>query len=584
MRFQLWKEEMEAKILVIDDEEIVRLTIEGLLSKEGYEVLTAEGYTSAMEVISTCDLDLIFVDIALGEHTGIEFLRAAKNQGLTCPIVMITGYPNIETASEALRLGAFDYLAKPIRRDSLLRAALLALNHKTALDQKALAEANQESYRRHLEAIFRSVTDAIVTVNREMRVTGANEAARIICGTNPEDITGKEFDEAFHLCNKSCRKVLRQLLETEEMIGDHQVRCEHKHRPGQIVVLTGAKLKGQDNKFLGAVLVIKDTTRLTELERELKVRGQFHKIVGKSIKMQDIYGLIENLADVETTVLINGESGTGKELVAEALHYSGSRSSKPLVKVNCAALSENLLESELFGHARGSFTGAEKDRTGRFQLADGGTIFLDEIGDISLRTQVKLLRTLEEKTFERVGDSVPIKVDIRVLASTNIDLMEKVKRGEFREDLYYRLRVLKIELPPLRERREDIPLLINHFCEFFKRHFGKPIDGVSDEAVEMFMQYHWPGNVRELKHAIEHAFILCSGRLITIDHLPAEIMEGVNRNVQASKGSLVRSHQDILKTLNETGGNKSEAARRLGISRQTIYRKINKKQNKNKRP
>ena len=570
---------MGAKILVIDDEEILRLTMEGFLSKEGHEVLTVKDYTSALEVISKGNLDLIFADIVLGDHTGIDILRAAKNRGLTCPIVMITGYPNIETASEALRLGAFDYLAKPIRRDTLLHTAALALNHKSALDQKALAETKEESYRRHLEAIFRSVTDAIVTVDRDMRVTGANEATRSVCGANPGEIIGKVFKEAFHLCNKSCQKALRQILETEEVIGYHHIECGHKHRPGQIVVLTGTKLQDQDDRFLGAVLVLKDTTRLVELERELKERGQFYKLVGKSKKMQDIYRLLEDLADVETTVLITGESGTGKELVAEALHYSGCRSSKPLVKVNCAALTENLLESELFGHVRGAFTGAVKDRTGRFQMAGSGTILLDEISDMSLSTQAKLLRVLEEKRFERVGDSSPIKVDIRVLASTNIDLVEKFMKGEFREDLYYRLKVLEITLPPLRERREDIPLLIDHFCQSFSRHFGKPIDGVSDEAVELFMQYPWPGNVRELKHAIEHAFILCRGRLITVEHLPSEIINVVNINKPARAGSLASNHQDILKALKETGWNKSKAARRLGISRQTIYRKIKKKRN-----
>jgi PAS domain S-box-containing protein len=568
---------MEANILVIDDEEILRHIMKEFLSKEGHNVLTVKDYTSALEVISKLDLDLIFADIVLGDHTGIDILRAAKNRGLTCPIVMITGYPNLETASEALRLGAFDYLAKPIRRDTLLRTASLALSHKSALDQKALAETKQENYRRHLEAIFRSVTDAIVTVDRDMRVTGANAATRSVCGANPGEIIGKAFKEAFHQCNGACQKALKQILETEELIGYHQIECRHKLRPGQVVILTGTKLQDQDEKFLGAVLVLKDTTRLAELERELKERGQFYKLVGKSRRMQDIYRLLEDLADVETTVLITGESGTGKELVAEALHYSGSRSSKPLVKVNCAALTENLLESELFGHVRGAFTGAVRDRTGRFQLAGSGTILLDEIGDMSLSTQAKLLRVLEEKVFERVGDSSPIKIDIRVLASTNIDLVEKFKKGEFREDLYYRLKVLEIALPPLRERREDIPLLIDHFCQSFSRQFGKPIDGVSDEVVDLFMQYLWPGNVRELKHAIEHAFILCRGRLIAVDHLPSEIISAVNKNKQAHTGSLGSNHRNILKALEETGWNKSKAARRLGISRQTIYRKIKKK-------
>jgi PAS domain S-box-containing protein len=567
---------MRARILVVDDEESIRFTLKQFLSNEGHDVLVVGDYSEAIKAISAKRFDLIFADIVLGNRSGVELLRAVKEIGLSSPVIMITGFPNLETASEALRLGAFDYLPKPVRKEQILRVTRVAFNHKHALDQRKLAETRQENYRRHLEAVFRSVTDAIVTVDKDMIVSGANESVNTICGVDPKKAVGRKFESSFHNCNKVCQGVLEQILLTKTAVKDLNIQCRHDHRPNQVVELTGTTLKDSDDKFLGGILVLKDKTRLKELERELEERGKFHNIVGKSREMQKIYRLIEDLSDVETTVLIQGESGTGKELIAEAIHYNGSRSDRHLVKVNCAALTENLLESELFGHVKGAFTGAVKNRVGRFQLAEGGTIFLDEIGEMPLSTQVKLLRVLEEKTFEPVGDSNSIKADIRVIASTNSDLVEKIATGEFRKDLYYRLKVLEIVLPPLRERRQDIPLLVDYFCSNFRKQFDKPIDGISKSAVHTMMAYAWPGNVRELKHAIEHAFIVCHDRQITSDHLPSEIVQDGTESFQTATNKPPIDLQDIAKALDATHGNKSEAARRLGISRQTIYRKIKK--------
>ncbi|PLY08900.1 MAG: sigma-54-dependent Fis family transcriptional regulator, partial [Desulfuromonas sp.] len=291
-----------------------------------------------------------------------------------------------------------------------------------------------------------------------------------------------------------------------------------------------------------------------------------------SQRMQQLYDLVDNLSQVDTTVLIAGESGTGKELVAESLHYRGPRKGKPLIRVNCAALPENLLESELFGHIKGSFTGAVTDKVGRFQRADGGTIFLDEIGDISPALQVRLLRVLQEKEIEKVGGTTPIKVDIRVVAATHQDLLEKVQRGEFREDLYYRLKVMTVPLPALRERREDIPLLVNFFIQRFNERFSKQILGVSEEVLDLFMQYPWPGNVRELEHAVEHAFILCRGERLERDHLPPDILDAAETGVEENGCALNR--EQLEQTLEKAAGNKTLAAQMLGISRRTIYRKI----------
>jgi PAS domain S-box-containing protein len=366
---------MKEKILIIDDEEGIRFTFNKFLTANNYEVSTAKDFEEAMECISEKDFDVIFADIILRGKTGIDILREIKNKKLNCPVIMITGYPNIETASEAIRLGAFDYIPKPIQKDALFHAIDVALQHKAVIDEK-------EKYRSNLEAIFSSVKDAIITVDKDTLMLEINQAAQNICGLGRESI-GKKFSSLHTNCKGKCLEALTETINTKKSAEIHRLECKSMNRPEQVVTLTTSPLLNRHGEFSGAIMVVKDETRLTGLERELNERQQFHKIVGKSNKMQEIYSLIDLLSDVETTVLITGESGTGKELVAEALHYKGNRSRNSIVKVNCSALSENLLESELFGHVRGSFTGAIKDKIGRFQTADGGTIFLDEISDIS---------------------------------------------------------------------------------------------------------------------------------------------------------------------------------------------------------
>jgi Response regulator containing CheY-like receiver, AAA-type ATPase, and DNA-binding domains len=291
--------------------------------------------------------------------------------------------------------------------------------------------------------------------------------------------------------------------------------------------------------------------------------------------MQRMYTLIEALADVPTTVLINGESGTGKELVAAALHNQGVRRHKPFVKVNCSALSEHLLESELFGHVRGAFTGAVTTKIGRFQKANGGTLFLDEIGDISLAMQMRLLRVLQEQEFELVGDSTPIKVDVRVIAATNQDLVKKVRLGTFRHDLYFRLNVVRLVIPPLRDRADDIRLLVGHFLDKFNQKFKKNLTNVSHEVIELFMRHNWPGNVRELEHTIEHAAILCPSTIISVKDLPQDFCStALHIRHSYSPDILPDRKITIEEALVKSEGNKAKAARLLGVSRSTIYRKL----------
>jgi len=552
---------MKARILIVDDEVNLCFTLERFLLAEGYEVVTAGDYDEAIVAMNNAEFDLIFADIVLKGKTGIDILRQVKKRNPQCPVVMITGVPTIETASEAVRLGAFDYLPKPVLQDTLLRIAKAALRHKALVEEK-------EKYRLNLEAIFKSVKDAIITVDKDLSIVEINDAATEICGFVRRDVIGKPLNSLTKQCCGRCIEVLEKTVLEKRSMEIHRLECNCKQQPGQVVNLNTYPLLNHQGAFSGGVLVIRDETRLTDLERNLRERHQLHNIIGKNAKMQEIYALIEDLADVKTTVLITGETGTGKELVAEALHYRGSVEDRPLVKVNVAALSENLLESELFGHVKGAFSGAVSDKIGRFQRADGGTIFLDEIGDMPARMQLRLLRVLQEMEFERVGDSTPVKVDVRVLAATSKNLREEIKLGRFREDFYYRLKVVELNLPPLRNRREDIPLLVQHFLKKFNKKLNKKIAAISDDVYKIFFKYSWPGNVRELEHALEHAFILCHQSTIGVDHLPAEL--GVFHFGKENADDC----RAVLQALEKTHWNRTEAARLLGISRQSLYRKI----------
>lgn len=437
-------------------------------------------------------------------------------------------------------------------------------------------EEELERHRSRLESIFSSVQDAIITVDTNLNVIEANTAAENICGFSID--TGQPFSKCATVCDPSCLEVLKKTLKTRSTIKNYQIECGHRARNKLIAMVNSSPLLDSKGRFTGAVLVIRDITRLTYLEDELKERHHFQNIIGKSEKMQKVYNLLKTLANQKTTVLVTGGSGTGKEMVAKALHYGGARANNPFVPVNCSALAESLLESELFGHVKGAFTGADRDKIGRFEAAEGGTILLDEIGDISPLIQLKLLRVLQEKEIERVGESIPRKVDVRVIASTNRDLRSAIASGEFRSDLFYRLNVMEISIPSLRERYEDIPLLINHFCDVFQKNYGKKINGVSVDVMQAFMNYSWPGNVRELEHAIERAFVLCQYNTIQMEHIPAEIRDYTPQRIESRLPEILRSDdpQAILGALEKTGWNISKAARLLGISRWTMYRRLEK--------
>ncbi len=451
-------------------------------------------------------------------------------------------------------------------------------------DITELVEAREALRRSQSEkaALLNSIPDIVLSVDPGLRLLECNRDPGAVCPEAAGLSPGDRVDEGLR---KDCPwvDVLRQTLESQTPVGGIKASCDHCGRTTRVLEMSGAPLKGASGGFSGAVLVVRDVTRLERLEQELSaMRGRtgMGRLKGKSHVMQKVYSLIEQLAQVDSLVLITGPSGTGKELVAECLHYTGPRSKGPLVKVNCSALSENLLESELFGHVRGAFSGAIRDKQGRFEAAEGGTLFLDEIGDISSLIQLKLLRAMESREFERVGDNRTRRADVRLVAATNADLADKVRSGAFREDLYYRLNVVNIQLPPLRERAEDVPLLVQHFVDEFAESMGKDIRDIDPGFMERVLRHHWPGNVRELRHAVEHACILCRGSRLMPGHLP-DPDQGLasTRKVDApaepqGSGPTELTPEQVAQALERAGGKKARAARMLGVSRSTLYRRL----------
>jgi len=448
-------EESRGRILIVDDEANARAALSEILREEGYETETAADGFKALGKLGAFSPDLILTDLKMPGLDGLGLLKEARAASPSTVLVVMTAFGTIDSAVEAIKLGAENYLTKPLEPGSL-----------------------------------------IAVVERAM------EKARLMA-------------EA---------AVLRE---------------------------------------------------------RLRERNAFGHIVGEHPSMKALLETVAQVAPSRSSVLIVGESGTGKELVAAALHRASTRAQQPLVRLNCAALSESLLESELFGHERGAFTGAVGRREGRFKQADGGTLFLDEVGEIPAATQVKLLRFLQEREFERVGGNETLKVDVRVVAATNVDLEDRVRRGQFREDLFYRLNVIRVDLPPLRERRTDVPLLAGFFLRRYAQENGKRILGFSEEAMRRLMAWSWPGNVRELEHAVERAVVLCRGERIEVEQLPGPMTVGAARSKEAEgrpviPGSSIAELERyaILETLRAVGGSTSKAAKLLGVSARKIQYKL----------
>lgn len=442
---------MKFNVLVVDDEKNIREGLGKALELDGHNILLAADGQEAWETIENEEIDLIITDLRMPRLSGEELLKRVVDSYPTVQVIILTGHGTIETAVQAMRDGAFDFLTKPVNLD---RLSLL----------------------------------------------------------------------------------VRRALSTRELVLQHRA-----------------------------------------LQDELNKHRNFSNIIGKSTELKQVFEVVSQVAPTKASVLITGESGVGKELIADAIHNFSGRKEKPLVKVHCAALTESLLESELFGHEKGSFTGAVSRKRGRFELAHMGTIFLDEIGEINPNVQVKILRVLQEKRFERVGGEETIMVDARVVAATNKDLKAEIENGRFREDLYYRLNVVNIHVPPLRERKEDIPLLAAAFIKEFAAENAKPVEGIDSKARSMLYNYSWPGNIRELRNTIESAVVMCKGSIIMPDDLPPGVMQDSDNDVIriAVGSSLAEAEQEIIRsTLSANNGNKSKTATVLGIGRKTLHRKL----------
>jgi two-component system response regulator AtoC len=447
------------RLLVIDDEENMQHMLSNVLAKSGYLVDTASNGSEGLQMTEKNGYDVILCDIKMPRMDGMEYLKAAHRRIENTTVIMMSAYGTIDTAIEAMKLGAYDYISKPFKTDEVL-------------------------------------------------------------------LTLKKAEE-------------RELLK-------------------------------------------KENSQLKERIQNIEESYNFGNMVGKSKAMNAVFRLSAKAAQYKTTVLILGDSGTGKELIARAIHFQGQRSKRPLVPVNCGGIPENLLESELFGYRKGAFTGADRNKLGLFQEADGGTIFLDEIGEMPLALQVKLLRVLQENEIRPIGDSKAKEIDARVIAATSKNLEDEVKKGTFREDLFYRLNVLSIQLPLLKERTEDIPLLCEHFIHRFNKRLVKKVERVSSAAMSRLLEYHWPGNVRELENVIERALVIADDSLILPEHLPPELdrkpvdnpMDEFFEGYSLKKAQRLLEKNLISKALSETGGNRTQAARLLEISHPSLLSKI----------
>jgi len=424
--------------------------------------------------------------------------------------------------------------------------------------------------------IFDSIADGVFTVDKDWQITSFNKAAEKVTGITRDEAVGKPCCDVFRasICESEC--ALRRTMKTGNQIVNKAIYIVNAEGEQVPISISTALLKDKNATVIGGVETFRDLSVVEELKKELAGRYTFADIISKNHKMQQLFEIIPEVAQSDSTVLIEGASGTGKELFARAIHNMSPRKKKKFVAVNLGALPDTLLESELFGYKAGAFTDAKKDKLGRFALAEGGTLFLDEIGDTSTALQVRLLRVIEEKVYEPLGGTESINADVRIIAATNKPLARLVKEGQFREDLYYRINVVRIELPPLKQRKEDIPLLIEHFINHFNRIRSKDIAGISQATLEIMINHDYPGNVRELENIIEHAFVLCPGGMIEPRHLPDHLRPKETSLGPTGTAITLKEveKQLIYEALKRNGWNRLKAAHELGIHKSTLFRKI----------
>jgi len=438
---------------------------------------------------------------------------------------------------------------------------------------------SKKSLRTGAESILESISDGVFTVDAGWRITSFNRAAENITAIKKREAIGKPCSEVFRasMCEADC--ALRHTVKTGKPIINKSAFIVDANGRRIPVSVSTAILHDEHGKIIGGAETFRDLSLVEELRKELEGRFQVGDLVSRSVSMRRIFDVLPQVAASDATVLIHGETGTGKELLARAIHNLSPRKNSPFVPINCGALPDTLLESELFGYVKGAFTGAGKDKPGRFALAEGGTVFLDEIGDISPALQVRLLRVLQEKTYEPLGGTKLLHANVRVVAATHRDLSAQIRKGVFREDLFYRLNVVKLDLPPLRKRKEDIPLLVEHFVTRFNRRQDKTVSGVAPDVMAVLMAHDYPGNVRELENIVERAFVLCSSGRIERIHLPSEFAGQLSAasspvgNTIASQSRAAES-QAIRTALERHGFNRLAAASELGLHKSSLFRKI----------
>ena len=609
-------------VLYVDDESASREVFEAAFNKD-YEVLIASSAHEALSILDARgEIPVIITDQRMPVMTGLEFLAKISSRFPETVRMLLTAYIESDVMLEAINTDAvFRCIVKPWERDELSRVIKDAFLHydltmKNRWLLSELREKNEaltssmtelketqakliEQERRAKDTILNNIDEGVVVLGLDHEILFINRAGKELlknAGAGAIIEKGKCNEVVGHsACTLGC--LMNSTIKSGEHIYNHESTLENK-KTGEKTMLNinTALLKDESGKVVGGIEIFRDISQLKELEDELEDRFSFGGIVGRSPGVLKVNALLREVAPTDATVLILGETGTGKELRAHAIHHQSSRSDGPFIRVNCAALTESLLESELFGHVKGSFTGAINDKPGRFEMANGGTIFLDEIGEISPKTQVKLLRVLQEGEFERVGGTKTIKTDVRVVAATNRDLKTEVSSGNFREDLYYRLKVFIFTLPPLRERKDDIPLLVKHFIGKFNKKMDRAIANVSPQTMDILLNHDYPGNVRELEHFIEHAFIRCHDKTIQPSHLPDDVRGGSIRTVAPAAGggiagaalvdpavhAALRSptpfntleRETVIMALDECNWKLGDCASRLGISRTTLWRKM----------
>ena len=559
------------RVLIVEDESVVQLHLKRVLGRLGYGVAgVASSRRAAVEIAAAERPDLVLMDIRLEDgDDGVETAGEIRSQH-EVPVVFLTAYADQATLDRVQAIEPAGYIVKPFTDEDLQATLSTALNkHKAVRRIQAHGE--------WLTTILESIGDGVIVTDAEARVTFMNSAAERLTGRS---LGLAEERDVRRVCTLTQAEeeapppvdsLIEDALDEGRRSSVREARLDAADGQERTVDLSATPLLQSDGSRDGLVLILRDVSerqeaveRVADLQRILSEDAQFHGMVGRSRSMERVYQQVREVAAVDWTVLIEGETGTGKELVARAIHAESPRASGPFVPVNTAGLTGSLLASQLFGHRKGAFTDATADQTGLFEAADGGTLFLDEIGDVPPEVQSSLLRVLEDRAVTPLGSTEPRQIDVRFLAATHCDLPHEVEAKRFRADLLYRLRVARIDLPPLRQRTEDIEPLAAWFLDRARAASGKPIHGISDEAWRLLRDYDWPGNVREIRSAIEYAVIRCRGNIIEIIDLPPELTADLDVDPRAA----------ILQALAESDGNRTLAAQLLGVSRATLYRRL----------